>query len=440
MVFPAFSEESNTITRMTIAVGETLLSNLTLSTGVHIQGDDFVNVTPKTIEHSLKFSSWQWEKGDRFHINQIGHPYQGSTYFNSARANGFNFYQSIFYSIFGSYTWEVFFENLPPSLNDLVSTTVGGASLGEMFHRIYLEINDTNIFAVIGSTLLSPVDRFQDTVINHNRSKSSGNIYGYSISAGFGYTNAVFNNNGVEKDRWDVPNGGISTHIVYGNPFSQQTTVPYEHFELSAGLSGLAPVWYDANIISDAYLVSFQLFDYDNLKTSTGLSLHFDFFNTTNDLPDNRGFSNINVSANSLDWTFKNHYSISEYISFEYKKHLGWLAWGIGNYLKGSEDDVYIDYTMGLHVKESFAVIHSRWGRIDIDYLHFHMKSISNMPQNPEGKTDFYNIRVSYSYPLTKSISIGIGDTFSLLKSGYRNAPNIRNYSNCVNIFFRLNY
>jgi hypothetical protein len=114
-LFPAFSDESENVIRLPFyntarvtAAGKALLSNFTLSSAVRLQGAEFVNVTGETIQRNLQLSSWRWETGDRFHVNQIGHPYQGSTYFNSSRSNGLGFYPSILFSSFGSYTWEVF--------------------------------------------------------------------------------------------------------------------------------------------------------------------------------------------------------------------------------------------------------------------------------------------------------------------------------------------
>ena len=75
-----------------------------------------------------------WDLDD-FTVNQIGHPYQGNNYFNAGRANGLGFYESAAVTAFGSATWEFFGETNHPSLNDFINTTLGGITLGEMFHR-----------------------------------------------------------------------------------------------------------------------------------------------------------------------------------------------------------------------------------------------------------------------------------------------------------------
>jgi hypothetical protein len=75
-------------------------------------------------------------------VNQIGHPYQGSNYFTSGRAHGLSFWEAGAVAAFGSATWEFFAENNRASLNDLVNTTLGGITLGEVMHRTAWLVRD----------------------------------------------------------------------------------------------------------------------------------------------------------------------------------------------------------------------------------------------------------------------------------------------------------
>ena len=77
---------------------------------------------------------WVWDLDD-FAVNQVGHPYQGSNYYDAGRTNGLSFYESAAVAAFGSTTWEYFGETNHPSLNDFINTTLGGIALGEMLHR-----------------------------------------------------------------------------------------------------------------------------------------------------------------------------------------------------------------------------------------------------------------------------------------------------------------
>ncbi|MFL6675897.1 MAG: DUF3943 domain-containing protein [Massilia sp.] len=80
-------------------------------------------------------SSWV-EDRDPFQVNQLGHPYQGSVYFGLARSNGLNFWESLGYAFVGSAVWEIAGETTRPSRNDQITTSFGGAFLGEALYRM----------------------------------------------------------------------------------------------------------------------------------------------------------------------------------------------------------------------------------------------------------------------------------------------------------------
>ena len=73
---------------------------------------------------------------DPFSINQIGHPYQGGIYFGVARSAGLGFWEAVPYSIAGSALWEIAGETSKPSINDYITTAVGGTFVGEALFRM----------------------------------------------------------------------------------------------------------------------------------------------------------------------------------------------------------------------------------------------------------------------------------------------------------------
>ena len=98
-----------------------------------VKPDDY-RVSMGSIRHNLH-SSWV-EDRDPFEINQMGHPYQGSVYYNIARSNGLTFWESLGYAFAGSAVWEVAGETTPPSRNDQITTSFGGSFLGESLYRM----------------------------------------------------------------------------------------------------------------------------------------------------------------------------------------------------------------------------------------------------------------------------------------------------------------
>ena len=78
---------------------------------------------------------WDWDPNS-FEINQIGHPLQGSTYFNGYRTNGYGFWTSSAMTLVGSFVWECCGERNLPSINDLLTTWLGGTTIGEVSRRL----------------------------------------------------------------------------------------------------------------------------------------------------------------------------------------------------------------------------------------------------------------------------------------------------------------
>jgi hypothetical protein len=98
---------------------------------------------------------------DPFSVNQIGHPYQGGIYYGLARSAGLGYWESLLYTLAGSYLWEVAGETTRPSINDHVSTGIGGTFVGEALFRmssLLLEGGGENpgFWRELGAAVISP--------------------------------------------------------------------------------------------------------------------------------------------------------------------------------------------------------------------------------------------------------------------------------------------
>lgn len=77
-----------------------------------------------------------WDRDTYFH-DWIGHPYAGAFYYNMIRSQGGTVAQSFAFSCLQSFLWEYVLEAWAeqPSAQDLVSTSLIGSAVGELFHR-----------------------------------------------------------------------------------------------------------------------------------------------------------------------------------------------------------------------------------------------------------------------------------------------------------------
>jgi len=436
--------------KLSTAIGYTTLgiftSNFIVNFGARLGNQPYAQTTFKSIWKNLSRNTWSWEDGDRFLLNQFLHPYQGSTYFASARANGFSFYESILFASFGSVMWEMFLEP-EPSTNDLITTTVGGVALGEILHRLFLEIDSSQSKgAKVGGLLVSPISGY-NKILNHpSYMTGGGNIYSLSFSSGVEKTFPFFKGHEDQADSWDNPGGNVNVNVVYGDPFIQQSRTPYEHFEFYAGFAyNLAT--YNAVIISDGYLLSSNLLQTDTTFTSTGLSMHFDFFNATNDIADNLGYGNLQFSSNAIGWALKHKYLISENSYIEAKVHTAFTFWANSMYNAYESRDTGFwvklgnnrgTYGMGENVKLFFTISHYKAGKLELAATGYHVFVLKMHNDSSLGNVFFLYSSLSYDFPISKRICIGAKETFWGLFGLYDTAETInrRLVSSCLYVKF----
>lgn len=201
---------------------------------------DYARISFSTIRHNYNPSSWAWDN-DPFQTNQLGHPFHGSIFYNSFRANGYSFWQSAVATAAGSYFWESTAENQAPAPNDFINTTFGGIVLGEMTHRLANKLvnNHRHGFkrqmSEIAATLINPMNGFTrltngqwGRVTESNQEADSSNI---SVDFDLGARSfRVTQNNklpGKNKFGWY---GRVK--LLYGTP-GEKFTEPFSNISIT---------------------------------------------------------------------------------------------------------------------------------------------------------------------------------------------------------------
>ncbi len=117
------------------AAGELMIAQvIPWSYNYFVRDAEFARITWESIWYNMHFKNWVWDD-NTFQTNQFAHPYHGSLYYSAFRTNGYSFWESVPAAFAGSYIWEVAGETHPASPNDLLNTSLGGISLGEMTYR-----------------------------------------------------------------------------------------------------------------------------------------------------------------------------------------------------------------------------------------------------------------------------------------------------------------
>ena len=196
-----------------------------------------------------------------FSTNQFAHPYQGSLYFNAARSNGFNFWESAPFAFAGSLMWECCGETHLMSVNDFVNTGMGGIALGEMLYRTSSLVLDNTATKGRGRKetwgfLLNPVRGFT-RLISGRATKVSDNPANALDKAPEFLSNRLhmgvrgFAENSGFTDPLYKP--FVNLDFQYGAPFAIERNRPFEFFLLSAQINfsdkkGLGKLTVHANL------------------------------------------------------------------------------------------------------------------------------------------------------------------------------------------------
>ncbi len=192
---------------------------------------------------------WTFDQDD-FVVNQLGHPYQGMLVHSAARSAGLNFWEAGAYTFFSSLAWELFFEPDAPSINDQITTALGGALLGEALHRLYRALVDVDgpgasSLRELAASLLSPASAMNrwlfDDRFGQVPSAPRGLYARVALGVGAG-PRLLPRTRAFSTPEAPPLQGALTARFVYGGAAAAKSgaVTPMEHWELD--LSGGAPI------------------------------------------------------------------------------------------------------------------------------------------------------------------------------------------------------
>lgn len=244
--------------------------------------DEYAQISLQSMSNNLNTLP-VWDS-NRFSTNLIGHPYHGSMYFNSARTNGFGFYQSSLVTAASSLMWEYLMETKPPSHNDLWATTVSGTALGEILFRLSDLILDNRVTGAkrVGRELLAGVltpTRFVTRLTTGEAWKvaqSKGNLVfatPYMLGFYLGEKGTGFN----DRDS-GLCSTTLGTELQYGEFIGMVVGRPYEWFRATGEASIRNSRLYLTQINTIGLLHNRELFQNEDTWLTAGLFQHFNYY------------------------------------------------------------------------------------------------------------------------------------------------------------------
>ena len=268
------------------AAGEVVGFNLGLwAFDRYVQRGDFAYISMNSVKENFR-KGFKWDN-DKLGTNMFLHPYNGSLYYNSARSNGFNYWQSALFSIGGSAMWELFMECEYPSTNDIIATPIGGTAIGEVFFRAsdaIIDDRDTGAsrFGREAAVFVISPMRGLTRIITGDAWRvrpTRGRLYGtppVSVEFSVG-TRGIYLNDEASSS---AVGATAEINVEYGDRFEVTSTKPFDYFTVRAdfGVVSRQPLLSQLNI--KGRLIAREIYDIASRKMSVGLYQHFDYYDS----------------------------------------------------------------------------------------------------------------------------------------------------------------
>ena len=224
-----------------VPVLESFAQNLLMGGFNYVTGSEFAKISLSTVAHNFE-RGWATD-ADEFPTNMLGHPFQGSMYYNFARSSGYNFWVSLGVASIGSWQWEFFMENEPPAWNDQVMTSYGGSLIGEAFYRLSNLIIDEStvgaerVWREIGAGIFNPARLINRLMYGRTSRVTSAHLYkkeNFLGEVAFGGNNVAEGTNFEEKGN-NSPM--LTLDFAYGRLFKSSKIEPFDFFRFKAALN-----------------------------------------------------------------------------------------------------------------------------------------------------------------------------------------------------------
>jgi hypothetical protein len=231
-----------------VPTAEVLLGNLSLSVGAYAAGFDWAVRDSDGWFQQLQ-QPWELDD-DAYTTNQLAHPFTGALMYSAARSTGHSFWVSGIYTFAGSTLWEAVLENEVPSINDMITTPIGGMFIGEAVHRfgralLYRGYGKPNYVRRAAAAILDPVGAINRSWWGDAWAKTvPPNLYAH-FGIGYQQPTEVLGNRGGD------PQFHVEAFVEHGllGDRAFQPRYPLDHFELYTAINANSD-----NIEGDLYV------------------------------------------------------------------------------------------------------------------------------------------------------------------------------------------
>ncbi len=424
----ALRKKLNPLYPLWVPVTEVIGINFGLGAfNTYVSKSAFAKISFKTLQKNFQTGS-VWDH-DHFITNFFAHPYHGNLYFNAARSNGYSFLESVPFSFGGSLMWELFMENEPPAINDLINTTVSGYYLGEILYRLSSLVIDERqsgikrITSEVIAGILNPMRGFNRLLqgkVSRVTSTEAYEVQPLLINVSYG-VNRILEGT---KFFTGIANGVIDLNMVYGNPFKEEKRKPFDFFRLRGSFNFGAGQSVIGTVTSYGILAGKNYIKKDH-SILVGLFQHYDFFdNTTYKV----GGISFGAGLLTLYKTLGNK-SLATVI------HLNVMPLGATNSEYSAFGEKEYNFTAGVNMKFE-GTFDLGWGDALVNYNLYYMHTLVGAPSN-----EFVGLlRPRIRVKIYKGLGVGAEYVFYHREGYYKNYPDVFVRNNESKLFVYYNF
>jgi hypothetical protein len=380
--------------------------------------------------------NWTFDQ-DPFPVNEIVHPIQGSQYFIAGRSNGFGFWESAAGTALGSVMWKIFGEVDDPMINDVITTTLGGVTLGEMLHRLYIEAERQGSAACY---FVSPLDAANDALFGKGWNDVIPSRVSLSLEAGLmAPCLDLDSSRGIAPGIGDVA-GEVGDTIIYGDPFGDRSA-PFDYFEQRFNIA-LSSSFYGLSFFSDGTLFSLPLVDNQRSELSFASCLHYDYVYS----------SLIELSANAVGLSLLGERHGSNGLVLKGEVHLNALALGTdeNEYFREFEGPQGIneegrdyDFCFGEETKLYLSASQPRLGTLSLEFTCYDFQpipgvTVSSTPPTPLDYSIVGILDLAYEHEVAAHLGIGVDYLLYFKDALFDSLPEVSESIQAATLYVKL--
>lgn len=390
----------------------------------YLSGENWSNISWETIKHNLKYG-FKWDV-DGYLMNQFWHPYHGSNYYNLARSNGLDFWESAPYAFGGSLMWEYFMETEPPSYNDIVNTPVSGIILGEISFRVSNLIIDEGTVGFerflreFSSTLIDPMQGFNRLIRGDMWKDGKRNQRTkFNVIVSTGVHNVFFSSKMNDSKSYVT----LRADLDYGNQLAvSEHKKPFDYFTLHTEVN-VAPGDNIVGILASGVIWDDKINLFANSKNIIGIYKEIDIhINTV-----------YKLSATSVTSQIINTVPLSSSVSMQNYFGLSIILMGATNSAYSSE--VGKDYNIGPGASGKVGVkfAFNNFGDVYANYKRYWIHTLSGA----DGEEFVGLLNIGINYQLFEKSFLGLDYMLYERYGDYKYFPNTQDANSALRFYLK---